>query len=153
MKFTKLSILAALTAWIASHNLAIAEDVTVQVEGAWSRASILANRPGAAYMTITNNGDTLTTITSVKSEIAGKTEIHKSETKNGIATMTPSGAIDINPKEAVVLEPGGLHIMLMKLSEKLNEGDRFYVTLIFDQTTEVRVEVPVLEFTARGPQK
>ena len=149
----KLSILIALIAWIASDNLAIAEDLSVQVDSAWSRASILADRPGAAYMTITNNGDTLATITSVKSEIAKKTEIHKSETKNGVATMTPSGAIDINPKEAVVLEPGGLHIMLMKLSEKLNEGDRFFVTLVFDQTTEVRVEVPVLKLTASGPQK
>ena len=144
MKMKKLSILVALIAWFASHNLAMSEDTSVIIDGAWSRASILADRPGAAYMAITNNGDTLTTITSVKSEIAGKTEIHKSETKNGIATMTPSGAIDINPKEAVVLEPGGLHIMLMKLSEKLNEGDRFSITLVFDQTTEVRVEVPVL---------
>ena len=152
MKITKLSILVALIVWIASHNLAIAEDVTVQVEGAWSRASILADRPGAAYMTITNNGNNLTTITSVKSEIARKTEIHKSETKNGVASMTLSGAIDIMPNEVVVLEPGGLHIMLMKLSQKLNEGDRFLVTLVFDQTTEVTVKVPVLEVAARGPQ-
>ena len=66
--------------------------------------------------------------------------------------MTPSGAIDIMPNEVVVLEPGGLHIMLMKLSQKLNEGDRFLVTLVFDQTTEVTVKVPVLEVAARGPQ-
>ena len=152
MKMTKLSILVALISWIASHNLAMAEDTSVKIDGAWSRASILADRPGAAYMTITNNGDTLTTITSVKSEIAKKAEIHKSETKDGVVSMRPSGSIDINPKEAVVLEPGGLHIMLMKLSKKLNEGDKFFVTLVLDQKTEVKVEVPVLEFTARGPQ-
>jgi len=65
--------------------------------------------------------------------------------------MTPMGDIEIAPDEAVALEPGGLHVMLMQLSRPMIEGETFALTLVFADGDEATVEVPILGIAARGP--
>lgn len=53
----------------------------------------------------------------------------------------------------MVLEPGGLHAMLMDLKAPLEEGQSFALKVIFEDGTHFEVEVPVLDITARGPRQ
>lgn len=129
-----------------------AEEPTVIVEDAWSRASIGMNRPGAAYMTIRNLGAETETLVGIRTDLAMMPEIHLSATnEQGVSTMTPMGDIEIAPDEAVALEPGGLHVMLMRLSRPMIEGETFALTLVFADGDEATVEVPILGIAARGP--
>jgi len=150
------SILKTLSASIVAiaglAGTAWAEEPTVIVEGAWSRASIGMNRPGAAYMTIRNLGAETETLVGIRTDLAMMPEIHLSATnEQGVSTMTPMGDIEIAPDEAVALEPGGLHVMLMQLSRPMIEGETFALTLVFADGDEATVEVPILGIAARGP--
>ncbi len=53
------------------------------------------------------------------------------------------GGITIPADGQVVLEPGGLHVMLLELPEPLEEGETFDVTLTDDAGDEFTVEVEV----------
>lgn len=129
-----------------------AEEPTVIVDDAWSRASIGMNRPGAAYMTIRNLGAETETLVGIRTDLAMMPEIHLSATnEQGVSTMTPMGDIEIAPDEAVALEPGGLHVMLMRLSRPMIEGETFALTLVFADGDEATVEVPILGIAARVP--
>ena len=146
----------AVTAFVLIFGLsapALAGSEDVVVEGAWSRASIGTNRPGAAYMTIRNTGDEAVTLTKIHTDIAMMPEIHRTSTNDqGVSSMAPAGEIEIGPGETVALEPGGLHAMLMRLQRPMTEGDRFQLTLAFSDGSEVVVDVPILAVAARGPE-
>jgi len=130
-----------------------AEEPTVVVEEAWSRASIGTNRPGAAYLTIRNIGEEPEVLTDLRTDLAMMPEIHLTSTnEQGVSSMSPAGEIIIAPGDAVALEPGGLHAMLMRLSRPMVEGEAFSLTLVFADGDEVTVEIPILGFAARGPE-
>lgn len=61
----------------------------------------------------------------------------------GGMTMKEVTQIDLPAGETVVLEPGGLHVMLLELPDPLESGETFALTLQFDDgsTQEVDVEV------------
>lgn len=130
-----------------------AEEPTVAVEKAWARASIGTNRPGAAYMIIRNLGDEMKVLTGLRTDLAMMPSIHLTVTNSeGVSSMTPAGEIEIAPGDAVALEPGGLHAMLMRLQQPMVEGEVFSLTLVFADSGEVTVEVPILGIAARGPE-
>jgi periplasmic copper chaperone A len=132
---------------------ALAGSQDVAVENAWARASIGMDRPGAAYMDVRNAGAEPVTLIGLKTELAMMPEIHRTSTNaDGVSSMAPAGEIMIAPGETVTLEPGGLHAMLMRLRAPMNEGETFTLMLLFSDGGEVKVDVPILGFAARGPE-
>ena len=151
MKKAIRTIALGVTLALPTAGFAGSEDVVV--ERPWARASIGTSRPGAAYMTIRNTGTDAVTLTGLRTGIAMMPKIHLSSTDaNGVSTMAPAGDIKIAPGEAVTLQPGGLHVMLMKLQGPMEKGARILLTLVFDDGGEVMVEVPILGIAARGPE-
>ena len=101
----------------------------------------------AAYMTIENNS-----VKSIEMDIKNiiskgfkKTEVHKSSL-NGMMTMEKIDTIIIKPNESLVLEPGGLHFMLID-PETVPEQNTAVEMLIFfkqgKETEVVRIEAEV----------
>lgn len=124
----------------------------VVVSDPWARASILVNRPGAAYLTL--ESDTGDRLIAVESPVAGHVMLHGTETDaNGVSRMAHIEALDLPRGEPVTLAPGGMHLMLMALNEKLEEGSTFPLTLTFEDAGEISVEVPVLGIAATGPER
>ncbi|MCU0274542.1 MAG: copper chaperone PCu(A)C, partial [Acidimicrobiales bacterium] len=60
-------------------------------------------------------------------------------------TMRPVDGIDLPAGEAVALEPGGLHVMLLDLPAPLEIGQTYELTLTFEQAGEQTVTVEVRE--------
>jgi copper(I)-binding protein len=146
-------LMAALMLASGAAMPALADSEDVVIEDAWARASIGVNRPGAAYMTIRNAGDEAVTLTGIRTDLAMMLEIHQtSTTAEGVSSMAPAGDIEIASGESVLLEPGGLHAMLMRLQRPMAEGENFSVTLDFSDGGEITVEVPILGIAARGPE-
>ena len=54
-------------------------------------------------------------------------------------------AVDILPGESSVLQPGGLHVMLMGLKEPLVDGKSYPLTLEFERAGSVDVKVMIFE--------
>ena len=145
--------LVALVIIIGFFEASVAGSDKVLIEDAWSRTSIGTSRPGVAYMKIRNTGDVVVTLIGISTDIALKTQIHRTSTNNqGVSSMAPVGEIEIAPGETVTLEPGGLHAMLMGLQRKMKEGESFFMTLVFSDGGEVAVEIPILGIAARGPE-
>ena len=79
--------------------------------------------------------------------------IHAIEKDGDVSRMKPVGALDIPAGQRVTLAPGGMHMMLMGLHKKLDEGATFPMTLSFEKSGEITVEVSVLGIAADGPEK
>lgn len=151
MKLTTLTAIAfSILVGLPTSSVAGSEDVVVK--DAWSRASIGTNRPGVAYMTLSNTGSDPVTLVGLETPLAMMPDIHETETDaNGISSMAPAGEITIPPGESVSLQPGGLHAMLMRLETKMVEGESFPLTLNFADGGSLTIDVPILGIAARGP--
>ncbi|MEM7015864.1 MAG: copper chaperone PCu(A)C [Pseudomonadota bacterium] len=104
----------------------------ITVEEAWVRAMPPTMRMTAAYLKIQNNGDMALKLMGAASPRFGLVEIHQSFEKDGVARMRELEAVEIAPGASVALEPGGKHIMLMKLQGKLSRGDKVALELHFE---------------------
>ncbi|MFC4352006.1 copper chaperone PCu(A)C [Fodinicurvata halophila] len=123
----------------------------IEVSDPWARASVGTSRPGVAYMEIRNHGEAEAVLEGLETPVAAMPELHESVIADGQAQMRPVEQISIAPGETVTLAPGGLHVMLMKLQQPLEEGQAFEVTLQFQDGTSQDVRVPILSIGASGP--
>ncbi|MDP6474158.1 MAG: copper chaperone PCu(A)C [Alphaproteobacteria bacterium] len=142
-------IVATLTILLTINFSGAALAGGIEVEDAWARASIGTERPGVAYMTIRNSGAAGDRLLGAKTAVAKRAMIHESLMKDGVMKMRPAGDIDIAPGATVMLEPGGLHLMLTFLQKKLVEGESFALTLTFEHAGEVTVDVTIAGMGAK----
>lgn len=115
----------------------------ITVEDAWVRPAPMEEGSAAAYMLIRNSDDTMDVLTGAEADFAATVEIHQTTTEGEMMHMMPVGQINIPAKGSVRLEPGGFHIMLMDLSEPLEEGDTVTLTLHFMRAGDVLVQAEV----------
>ena len=109
------------SASVASDNLVISD--------AWVRATPPGKIMTAGYASIENMSNDVITITGVSAEVAGHTSLHETRIERDRSTMRPVAQLSIEPGERISLKPGGLHIMLMKLSEPLTDGQSIDICL------------------------
>ncbi len=116
----------------------------------WSRAAG-QGATGAGYLTITNRGSQADRLVSASSPVARTTELHTHMREGEVMRMRPvQGGIEIPPGQSVTLRPGGLHVMLIGLSQPLRQGETVPLTLRFERAGEVQVPLAVQAAGARG---
>ncbi|MGF1612163.1 MAG: copper chaperone PCu(A)C [Kiloniellales bacterium] len=143
--------LGPLLSWSAgAHEYKLVE---LHIDHPLARASIGAAKAGAAYLTITNQGAEADRLVAVATPVARSAELHTHLMDDGVMKMRPVVAIEVAPGEPAVLQPGGLHIMLMGLSAPLQEGQSFPLTLTFEKAGTIEVEVEIEGATEMGPGK
>jgi len=125
----------------------------IVVEQAWARASILQSRPGAAYLTIRNEGSATDRLVAVISPLAGSVAIHASEISGGTMKMHAMKHLEIPRGQQVTLKPGGMHLMLMNLRQPLREGERLPIVLEFEHAGRLEVSAPILSPSAKGMEE
>lgn len=115
----------------------------------WTRAAG-ANANGAGFMTLKNNGAAGDRLISATSPAARVVELHTHIREGDVMRMRPVADIPIPPGQTVHLRPGGLHIMLIGLTEPLRQGTTVPLTLRFERAGEVQVTLGVESAGARG---
>ena len=115
----------------------------LSVRDAWVAEALPGQSMTAAYMIISNQGDVDEEVLSVESEVAEKVELHKMEQQGEMMRMRRVDSIVIGPGEEVELEPGGLHIMLIGLTQEVKEGDTIEFKLNFESGANLMVSAPV----------
>lgn len=103
----------------------------------------LGGATSAAYLIIRNAGQQEDHLLEVRTEAAESVETHISETRDGVSVMSRVDGIEIPAESSVELEPGGLHIMLINLNQDLNPGDSIQMTLVFEKSGALDIDVPV----------
>lgn len=91
-------------------------------------------------------------IVGVGSEAADTASLHRSEMSSGMMRMTPVDGIDVPADSVVSLRPGGLHVMLERLTVDPSPGETVDVVLLLSDGRTVRVtaRVVALEDLDRG---
>ena len=112
----------------------------------YARATVPGQPSGGAYLRLENTGAD-DKLVSVKAQVSQSIELHTSSMEGDVMRMRQVDAIDVPANKAVVLAPGGMHIMLVGLKAPLKEGDRFPMTLKFEKAGEVVVDVVVQAVT------
>ena len=123
------------------------------VENPWARESAGMTRSAGAFLTLRNTGKSADQLVSVASPVAGTTMLHETVRGAGMMKMRHVPHIDIGPGETVALQPGGLHVMLMKLGQPLLADTTFPLTLTFKNAGSVTIQVPVRAMRMKAPMK
>ena len=117
----------------------------------WARPTPPSARNGAVYMEIRNSGAESDTLTGIKTALAPIVEIHTTLNEDGVMKMRRvENGVEAPAGGAVKFEPGGLHVMLIGLTEPLKEGARHPVTLVFQKAGEIAVDIKVEKGPASG---
>lgn len=140
------SAAAALPTLPAAAQEMRAGDLTVQQP--WTRAAG-QGATGGGFLAISNRGAAADRLLSVSSPAARTTELHTMIRDGDVMRMRPVQAIDIPAGQTVTLRPGGLHLMLIGLSQPLREGESVPVTLRFERAGTVEVALAVRPAGAR----
>ena len=114
----------------------------VNADQPWCRPTPQGRDVTACYLTLTaSTGDR---VISVLSPRASQAQLHSVSMENGMMTMQemPDG-LDLPAGQAIALEPGGDHIMLLGVTVPLAEGDRVPLALTFQSGAQIALEAPV----------
>ena len=122
-----LRALCAIALTLVSSALGASD--TLIISDAWVRATPPGKMMTAGYASLENVSKDVITITGVSAEVAGHTSLHETRIERDRSTMRPVAKLSIKAGERVSLKPGGLHIMLMKLSEPLTDGQSIDICL------------------------
>ncbi len=124
----------------------------VNVEKVWARATFALAKTGAVYLNVNNQSkhDIKLLSVSVDSSVASEAQLHETtmsadegmdegmmqmrEAESGFAIPAGSG---------LEFSPGGKHIMLLGLEKPLSVGDKFILSLTFENNKVMRVPVAV----------
>ncbi|XVN42071.1 MAG: copper chaperone PCu(A)C [Candidatus Rickettsia vulgarisii] len=120
----------------------------VEIINPWARPSILSepnkNNNSAVYFEIHNNSDKELNLINVSSDIANNVELHSSYVdEKGTSKMAKVDKLVIPSKGSITLKPGGMHVMLLGLKDKLEIGKKFDLFLYFDNNTKQKVTAEV----------
>jgi copper(I)-binding protein len=136
-------VVAGIGLALAASAAEMAQVGDIAVHQPWARAS-LGNAPNsAAYMTLETVGAAPDRLIGGSTPVAERVELHTHIMEGGVAKMRPVDGIEVAPGKPTVLEPGGMHLMLSGLKQKLDEGATVPLTLVFEHAGEVRLDVPV----------
>ncbi len=110
----------------------------IVIKDQWIRPS--AEKMGTAlYFTLENNGSEADTLYAVETDIAKMVQIHETYSNGDVTGMREFGKIIIKPESSVKLEPGGMHIMVMRLKRDINKGDEIEFILHFRKASEISI--------------
>ena len=84
-----------------------------------------------AYMHIKNNTNKEKTISQISSPQFKRVEVHKMSMANGMMNMKQLKALTIKAQQTIILESGGIHVMLIKPLKPLKHNDKVTLTFKF----------------------
>ncbi len=118
------------------------------------KAMIRETPPGtsvaAGYLSITNTGTEDDTLIGITTQLTDTVQVHEMKMENNVMKMSEIPSNLVIPKgQTIILEPGGLHLMFMNLSEQLTSGNSEKVTLVFEKAGHTDIIFPIKKAGAK----
>ena len=114
----------------------------LRIEQPWAAETPPAALTGAAYLNIVNDGEA-DRLLGAKAEGVGHVELHTTTMDGGVMRMRKVEMLEVPGGTTTVLEPGGIHIMLIDLKQPLRAGQSVPLTLEFEKAGVLQVQVPI----------
>jgi periplasmic copper chaperone A len=150
MQMTRILLLVAMFFFVAVPTT-VAQTATIKVVHPWARAS--TGNVGVVYMTIRNTGTADDRLVAAATPVAAQAQLHISINTNGVMSMRPLSSIEVKANGQAVLQPDGMHLMLMGLKQPLKAGASFPLTLTFEKAGNLAVTVAVRQVGSMGGMK
>ncbi len=131
-----------LAAFLAGATLVV-QAADIAVADSYARAVPPTQPNSAVFMTLTNRGQADRALVAAESEVAATVELHTHVVEQGMMAMRRIDRIALPVGKSVELKPGGLHVMLIGLKERLEPGAKVALTLVYDDGSTSSVEAPV----------
>ena len=136
---------ARILAFVGTLGLVASALAQTSVKDAWVRGTVAQQKASGAFMQITSKqGGKLV---EVRTPVAGVAEVHEMAMDGNMMRMRAVPALELPAGQAVKLEPGGYHVMLMDLRQQLKGGDSVPLTLVVEgkdgKREVVEVKAPV----------
>lgn len=106
------------------------------------RLPAVTGRPGAAYVTI-HGGAQATTLLTISTPVAIRSEIHEMKQEGGMMTMAPVKDVAIPAGATVAFTTGGKHVMLYDIAPTVRPGATVPLKLNFADGRVVEVAAQV----------
>jgi len=141
----KLNLVVALSACFATA----AWGADINVKAAWARGTVPAQQVSGAFMDLTSK--TGAVLVGVTTPVAADAEVHEMRLEGGVMKMRAAPRLDLPAGQTVSLKPGGYHIMLMGLKQRLKAGETVPLTLKIERkdkkidSVEVKAEIRALD--------
>jgi hypothetical protein len=133
--------LAVLLSACAPAPAPAASKGAIQIFDPWVR--LVPGDNTAAYMLIKNTGSTPDKLVKAEFAAAKKVELMDTKMADGMMSMFTIPTIDIPANGQAELKTGGLHVMLMMLTEPLKEGSKVQIKLTFEKAGDLTIEALV----------
>lgn len=124
---------------------------TVTIAKPWARATPGDGGVGAAFMELRSAVGSADRLIGASTPLAATVELHDQVQPGGGAPRRRVRGLDIPPGNSIVLKPGSYHIKLVDLRRRLVEGTWLPLTLDFEKSGTVLVQVPIVGIGAMGP--
>lgn len=131
------------TALLVFLQVAVTAKADILVEDAWVRGLPPGVANTSAYMTIRNTGENAVELTGASTDVAGMTMLHNTVSHEGMMHMEHVESISIAPHGELLLQSGGLHLMLMNLKTMPAPGAEVSLTLEFADGANAVFLIPV----------
>lgn len=117
----------------------------IEIHDPYARSASPMAKTGAAFMVIRNHGDADDRLIGAASPAAERVELHTHREEDGVMRMIHvEDGFDLPGGDGeIVLERGGRHVMFMGLTAPFAQGDVVPLTLTFETSGEVTLDVPV----------
>lgn len=137
------TLLAASAA--VSFALPAFADPQIAIEDAYARSAGANAMAGAAFMTIVNTGDQDDRMIGARATVSKVVELHTHiENDQGVMQMVEvKEGFPVPAGGKHMLARGGDHVMFMGLTEPFEQGKVLSVTLVFEKSGEITVDIPV----------
>ena len=112
-------------------------------EAGWIRLGPAAMQMMGGFGRIENECAEDAAVVAASSAQFADVSLHRTMEEDGISRMRPVDRLELDSGTTVVLEPGGLHLMLMQPRAPLPEGSRVSVTLKLEDGRELPAELVV----------
>jgi copper(I)-binding protein len=149
MKLSRIGCLALLASSLSAPLWA----QSVDIQGAWARATVQGQKASGAFMQLT--AKEASRLVRVSSPVAGVSEVHEMSMDGGVMKMRAlDKGLELPAGKAVELKPGGYHVMLMDLKVPLVKDTTIPLTLVFKDAkgveTSKELKVPVSQVAPAG---
>ncbi len=98
---------------------------------------------GAVYFVLVNDGGEADTLVGATSDVASQAQVHETRIEGDVAQMVPVPRLEIPAHGRVEFTPGGYHVMLVGLTRDLKVGETFQLTLQFEKSGAITLDVPI----------
>lgn len=122
------------------------------IDTPWTRATPKGAQVAGGFMRITNAGATPDRLIGGSFALSKRFEIHEMSVIDGMMRMRPvEGGLPIPPGATVELKPGSFHVMMLDLTQPVEQGAPIKSVLKFEKAGDVAIEFAVARIGAAAP--